>query len=171
MAFTVQDDDGGVADANAYITVAFFQTYHEDAGNEVDGADEDIERAIVRATTYLDTRFKFRGRRLQNRDQTTEWPRSNCYDNDRNYVEGIPLEVKRATAEYALRAMTATLSPDPENTSTGQAILSKSEEVGPLKESVTYVRNSVFQMPKYPAADRMLTMAGLVDNSNSVRRG
>lgn len=170
MAFTVQDNDGSVADANAYITVDEFTVYHADRGNEVDGGTADIEQAIVRATTYLDTRFMYKGRKLNNLDQTTEWPRTNCYDRERNYVNGIPRAVKNATAEYALRALTIELSPDPENLSTGQGILEKSEKVDVIEESVKYDKAAFFTMPKYPTADRMLTIPGLVENSGDLRR-
>lgn len=171
MAFTVQTDDGLTANANAYITADEFKTYHQDRGNVINGGVSDIQKAIVRATTYLDTRFTFKGRRLNTRDQTTAFPRTNCYDRDRNYVNGVPREVKDACAEYALRALSVDLSPDPQNLSTGTAVSEKSEKVGPIEESTKYVVGAPFVMPKYPTADRILTMAGLTMDSNQIHRG
>lgn len=61
----VQDDDGDVANANAYITLAFFQSYHTNRGNDYsDSSSDEQKAAIIRATDYLDTRFDFRGVRL-----------------------------------------------------------------------------------------------------------
>lgn len=172
MTLTVQDDSGTVADANGYITVLEFQAYHGHRANDVSAYDEDaIAAAIVRASGYLDTRFRFKGRRLNLRDQSTEWPRANCYDSDRAYVLGVPKEVKDATAEYALRALTAALAPDPEYSTNGAQVQSKSEKVGPIEESTTYVQGSSFQLPKYPAADLLLTRAGLTESGGNVRRG
>lgn len=174
MALIVQDNTGSVAGANAYITVAEFNAYHDDRGGDYSGAaadDEAIEAAIVRATDYLDQRFTFVGKKRRGRDQTTEWPRSDARDRDQHYVNDIPPEVKEACAEYALRALAAELNPDPERNASGVAVLSKSEAVGPISESVTFVGGAVFQMPKYPAADQKLVRAGLVRSGGTLLRG
>lgn len=172
MAFIVQDDNGGVAGANAYITVEEFKAYHADRGQDVSNFDDEaIAAGIVRATDYLDTRFTFLGQRLRGRDQTTEWPRMNVYDRDRRYVNGIPVEVKEATAEYALRALTQELNPDPERDPSGRPVHSKSEQVGPISESVTYAYGGAYTMPAYPAADQKLVRAGLVRSGGTLLRG
>lgn len=64
MALVVQDDLGSL-DANGYITVAFFKSYHDARGNSYSGkTDQQIEYAIIKATDYVDTRFAFRGTKL-----------------------------------------------------------------------------------------------------------
>ena len=172
MGFAVQNNEGTVVGANAYITVQEFKDYHTDRGVDVsDFDDQGIESAIVRATDYLDQRFIFVGGRRLGRDQTTEWPRSDARDRDRYYINDIPPEVKEACAEYALRALAAELNPDPERNASGVAVLSKSEAVGPISESVTFVGGAVFQMPKYPAADQKLVRAGLVRSGGTLLRG
>lgn len=172
MAIILQNTDGTVAGANAYITVQQFKDYHADRGADTSAFDDEaIEAAIVRATDYLDQRFNFVGKRLQGRNQTTEWPRYDAWDRDDHPINGIPGEVKEATAEYALRALSAALNPDPERDGTGAAIASKSESAGPISESVTYVSGSVFTMPKYPAADQLLIKAGLTRTGGTVLRG
>lgn len=172
MGLTVQDDNGSVAGANAYITVEEFKTYHADRGNAFSSfTDPQIASAIVRATDYLDQRFSFVGQRLQGRDQSTEWPRYVARGRDDYAINGIPVEVKEAVAEYALRALSAALNPDPERGGTGAAIAAKSESVGPISDSVTYVSGSVFTLPKYPAADQRLIKAGLTRTGGTVLRG
>lgn len=171
MALIVQNDQGTVPGANAYISVQEFKDYHDARGNSYAGqTDQQIETGIVRATDYLDGRFRFVGKPLYGRDQTTAWPRSDAWDCSRRYVTGIPREVKDATAEYALRALAADLLPDPIRDPSGAPVLSKSETVGPISESVTYVGGSVFVMPKYPAADSKLVRACLVISGGNVVR-
>lgn len=172
MALIVQDNNGSVTGANAYISVAEFKAYHDDrAQSYAAHNDAAIEAAVIRATDYLDQRFRFVGKRRQGRAQTTEWPRSDAWDRDERYINDIPVEVKEATAEYALRALAATLNPDPERNAAGVAIQSKSESVGPISESVTFVSGAIFTMPKYPAADQRLFRSGLVRTGGTVLRG
>ena len=175
MAFIVQAADGStVAGANAYITVAFFRAYHEDRGNALPTSpvptDPDIEKAIIRATDYLDGRFRFVGRRVYGRDQSTEWPRANAYDIDFRWVNGVPQEVMEATADYALRALSAALNPDPTREESGGIVVSKTEQVGPIMESTTYAAGSYASLPKYPAVDLKLRRAGLIRSSGEVLR-
>lgn len=172
MGLTVQDNNGSVAGANAYITVQQFKDYHADRGADTSAFDDEaIEAAIVRATDYLDQRFLFVGERRYGREQTTEWPRTSAWDRDRRYINDIPVEVKEACAEYAIRALSQVLNPDPERDATGRPIHSKAQSVGPISESVTFVGGAVFQMPKYPAADQKLVRAGLVRSGGTLLRG
>ena len=176
MTLIVQNDTGSEAGANAYIDVAWFKEYHDARGNDYSAATDDpaIERAIIKATDYLDTRFSFVGRRRNGRPQTTEWPRTNAYDADRNYITDLPEEVKEATAEYALRAIAQELVDDPTRDPSGREVASRSESVGPIKESVTYKADgpgSTFSMPTYPLADRKLTKAGLTRSGGTLVRG
>lgn len=61
MAFVVEDGTG-IASANAYITVQQFKDYHADRGNTLTGGSGDQQKAIVKATDYIDKRF---GRRFK----------------------------------------------------------------------------------------------------------
>lgn len=167
----VQNDGGTAAGANAYIDTDWFKAYHDARGNAYAGTDTELEQAIIRATDYLDQRFTFVGKRRLGRDQTTEWPRTSAWDRDRRYINDVPEEVKEATAEYALRALTETLNPDPDRDPSGRTVHSKSEQVGPISESVTFTYGGAYTMPAYPAADRKLVKAGLVTPGGTVRRG
>lgn len=173
MSLIVQDESGSVVGANSYNNVAEFKAYHDDRGNDwviIADSDVAIEQALIRATDYLDQRFYFVGKRKQGRQQTTEWPRINAWDIGRYYINGVPFEIKEAVNEYALRALTAPLVTDPDRDSTGGVIHSKSESVGPISESVTYVGGAAFIMPKYPAADMKLKKTGLVITGGTVLR-
>jgi hypothetical protein len=62
MAFTVEDGTG-IKSANAYVTVQELKDYHADRGNTVTGGAGDQQKALVKATDYLDKRFgpRFKG--------------------------------------------------------------------------------------------------------------
>jgi hypothetical protein len=170
MTLNVQNDTGSTVDANAYPTLAFFKAYHDDRGNTYSAyADAVIEKAIVRATDYLDGRFDFVGYR-RTAEQTTEWPRGDAWDKDRRLVTGIPLAVKRATCEYALRALATSLLADPTQDATGAVVQSKSEAVGTIKTQTDYVAGAAFVLPKYPAADALLARAGLIRSGRTIVR-
>lgn len=65
--FIVQGPRGDVAEANAYISVARFKQHHDDRGNTYGAAsDPNIQLAIVKATDYVDQRWRdqFRGVKL-----------------------------------------------------------------------------------------------------------
>jgi hypothetical protein len=165
MAFTVQTDNG-VANANAYITVQEFKDYHDDRGNSYSGmADPDIQKAIIKATDYLDQRFTFVGDQASV-DQRTQWPRYDAIDASDNDRWGIPTEIKEACAEYALIANSTTLNPTP---TIGSNIKSKREKVGPIEEETEYTGSS-FALPTYPVADQRLYASGLVIRGKILRR-
>lgn len=165
----VQDDTGTVEGANGYISVADFKAYHDARGAVYsDYEDAAIESGIIRATDYLDSRFTFVGRRLNGRDQSTEWPRSGAKDRDGYPVTGLPPEVLDACAEYAIRALATDLNPDPERDDYGRIIASTSVKVGPISESASYADGAPFSLPAYPAADRKLMAVGLVRSGNQV---
>lgn len=168
MAFTVQTDPP-MAGANSYSTVAEFRTYHKDRGNTITFGSGDIQKALIRATDYLDTRFSFVGDRQQS-DQTTEWPRLDAFDQDDRLFTGIPEEVKEATNEYAFISLTAEINPSPTLDATGRAVEAKREKVGPIEEETRYTPGAAFILPKYPKADNKLIRRGLVENNRTLSR-
>jgi hypothetical protein len=206
MAFNVQNDDGTVVDANAYIDVATFKAYHDSRGNDYSAySDTLIQKAIVRATDFVDTRFTYKGVKLntdpENAPQFTQWPRragseqfAPWYDinfltplvdvslgadtfvalvgPDGTQILGIPEAVKRATAEYALRALSLRLFEDAPAPSGGKDIKSESIHVDVIRRDVEYVEGQAgaFALPVYPTADLLLTRAGLIVSGRRVMR-
>lgn len=120
MALIVEDSTG-LPDAESYISVADADAYVSSmiGGPGWAGASEgDKERALRRATQYVDSRYHYKNSKL-NPDQALEWPRV-----------GYPWPVKRvldATCELAVRALSGDLYSDvaPDDNI-------KSETVGPL---------------------------------------
>jgi hypothetical protein len=168
MAFIVQNDSGNVAGANAYITVDELKAYHDDRGNDYsDYATGDLEKAIVRATDFIDERWDYQGEKL-NSTQSTSWPRRDVYVDDL-LVTGIPDDVKEACAEYAFISAGGTeLDPAPAVDSRNQVIQRKREKVGPLEEETEYVSGGVTASPSFPVGDRKLR--DFIIKSGTIRR-
>lgn len=159
MTFTVEDGTG-VAGANSYVTVAYANAYHGERGNSGwTGADALKEQALIRATDYIETRWAESFLGIQEHLdplQPLSFPRLGIRNRAGLDVLGIPEALKRATAEYALRALTAALMPDPTVNATG-VVTGTREKVGPIETETMYsgfLRNATLRA--YPAADRLL---------------
>lgn len=164
MAFTVEDGTG-LEDANALIPIAFADSYFADRAIAAwTGNDAAKQAAIIKATDYICGRFTFKGEKL-NEDQALEFPR--VLDDT---GEGqMPTKMKQAVAEYAVRALTSVLAPDPTVDATGGKVLMKREKVGPIEEETQYSDSTqVRLLTPYPAADMLLR--GLVDTVRRVIR-
>jgi hypothetical protein len=162
MAFTEQEGTDGVADANAATTVAFVDDYHEDRGNTAwTGTSAAKEQAIIRATDYLERVWApYLNGFLVDTDveRFVSFPRTSLYD--RNWVlqEEVPTKWQQATAEYALRALTAGpedgLYPDATD---DDALTRERKKVGPIeteREWSEFVDTG--DMPSYPLADALV---------------
>jgi hypothetical protein len=196
MTLVVQDETGLVDGANAYIDRVYFKEYHDARGNDYSAfSDPQIDASIVRATDYQDQRFQFIGVKANPSGQTTEWPRiagtslaqpwlsfdlvnspvvlavvgSNTVlrGPSGEEITGIPDAVKKATAEYAFRALSISLFEDAPAPSGGVAIESITQKVDVIEQSIKYsgggqVGVGTFVMPSFPSADMLLVRAGLV---------
>jgi hypothetical protein len=172
VALTVQTDDGTASGANAYPSIAEFKAYHDERGNTYTNDDALIAAAIIRATDYVDQRFQFRSTKLL-QTQTTAFPRVLFSDNDGFDVTGIPVALKNATIEYALRAMTAPLFRDAPAPDGGRIIDAITQKVDVIEQAITYAPstgNGSFVMPAYPPADLMLQRAGLITTGRVIVR-
>jgi hypothetical protein len=164
MAFELEDGTG-LETSNALASVAFCDTYHADRGNTAwTGVQAVKEAAIIRATDYLCNRFKFLGDKYSE-DQALEFPR--VYDDPED--PQMPVKMQQAVAEYAVRALSAALAPDPTVDATGGKVTAKREKVGPIEEETHYSETAGISVLKpYPAADMLLR--GLVDTARRVIR-
>lgn len=157
MSFVVEDGTG-VEDANAGVDVAWVDSYHADRGNSNWVGTEDVkEKAIVRATDYVEQIYggSFMGGPLY-AGQSLSFPRCDLWINGA-VVEEVPDPYKKALAELALRALAGPLLPDPEVEANGRAVTGRTEKVGPIEESTTYLASSDVRVrPIYPTVDRLL---------------
>jgi len=182
MALIVETG-AGLSTANGYVTEAEYRAHHGDRGVDVTAqVTATVEAALVNATDYVDKRFgkRFRGYRRQS-GQALEWPRIDAYDDDEILLPNIPLQLKKAVAEYAwlatqigrnLAPMPGAVFPMVDPTTGvvinqgGGTIRRKTEKVDTLEETheysnygqvMTTTGNILTQhVPEYPQADMWL---------------
>lgn len=152
----------GSATADSYATLAETDTYHSDRGNTAwAGTDALKEAALRRAVTWLDSTYlvRFPGYRTDDRDQNLEWPRTNAYDiaGELLAVSEIPIEIKRAQMEAALRELVVPGSLSPDFVAAGAV---KSESVGPISQEFFASGGSSSVLPVIHIVDGIL--AGLI---------
>lgn len=169
MAFVVEDGTGK-PDANSYVDVGFADGYFADRNNaQWAAASEEVKQAkLIEATDYIDLRWgsRFKGYALED-DQglclpTTAWT-------------GLPLAIKKATAEYAVRALSGKLAPDIERDPTGYQVSRKIDKVGPLEKR----RDFAFMGPgakqtkfrDFPAVDSLIWPLLRYSNGGTIRHG
>jgi hypothetical protein len=108
----------GLSTANAYVSDAVCAAYHVEMGNAAWAAAVVADAraaAIIQATRYLDRHYlkRWRGSRKSSA-QALEWPRYDVVDELGATVgyDSVPIEIKHAACELALRALSATLLAD-----------------------------------------------------------
>jgi hypothetical protein len=102
-------------------------------------------------------------------EQTLEFPRLYLYSATGLSLSGIPDVLKKATAEYAERALSAALMPDPSYGSSGAQVARVYEKVGPIEVETEYASDgSITVTQKYPAADKLL-MSLISSNGGVIR--
>ncbi|RPJ39854.1 MAG: hypothetical protein EHM35_01215 [Planctomycetaceae bacterium] len=163
-AFIVQDPDTPTSDANAYIAVAFFTQYCLDRGYAYTATDAQIKAAIVKATDYIDSRWRFAGLKYAE-DQSTECPRQEVYNTAGYYVSGFPLAFQQACAEYTFIALTQSLMPNPTSDESNRMVKAFAKEIGgAITKHVEYLGGGKYQWPQYPLADKMMGRSELIAN-------
>lgn len=89
--------------------------------------------------------------------QSLEFPRTSLRDRSGLLVVGVPGKLEAATFEYALRANTVTLAPDPAVDASGNRIVGTKTKVGPIETETRFAEQTTPQITRpYPAADRLL---------------
>lgn len=118
-----------------YGTLAEANAYHTERGNAAwTGTDGVKTAALTRASTWIDATYgaRFPGNRTEGRNQELQWPRAGAQDIECWPIEinEIPIEIKRATFEAALRELVTPNSLSPDYVAAERV---KRERVGPLE--------------------------------------
>lgn len=123
----VVEDGTGLANAESYASVAEFKTYHANIGNDVALiTDTTIEQLLRRATQYMVAvyRQRWQGRRTLS-TQALDFPRYDVVVDGYSVLSNIvPLEVKNACCELALKANDGALMVD-----VGQTVIREKVDV------------------------------------------
>jgi hypothetical protein len=161
LAFVVETGEG-LEDATSYASFAAYVSHFTDRGSPPAELQAAIEEALIRATDFVDLRYQFVGSKLTEL-QALQWPRAYAYrarpafDAHCVPVEGVPLEVERATIELAKRALAGELAPDPVVSTTGQTVVADRKKVGPIEVETSFVGSGPSAWVKrFPAVDKLL---------------
>ena len=164
MAFTLEDGSG-VEGANAYRTSGQVLAYLTDRGRESEwaGSGDALNAAIIKATDYVEKRFRSRwtGERVSEA-QGLSFPRTGVeVDGAVLASDVLPTPLVQAVSEYAPRALSATLLPDPAVAAAGSSgiVQRVRRKVGPIDTDTTYAvteGQTVSTIREYPAADLLL---------------
>ena len=156
--------------ADSYVALVEADAWHTDRGHAAwTGADGVKETALRRATSWIDATFGFRfsGAKASGRAQSLAWPRIGATDADGLAISSdeIPVEIKRATFEAALRELVSPGSLNPDIvpvTTTGGAVKRVRKKVGPLETETEYTEGGSSEMsqPIFPVIEGIL--AGLI---------
>lgn len=196
MAFTIEDGNG-VSGANGYVDTTFVDTYHSDRGatawmfSDVAGTVSvtlgQKQSAIIRATDHIDRVYGSLFKGYKGSDaQGLQWPRSAAYGPSGYLLVGVPSQLQKAAAEYALRALLyGVLTPDPPPKGPRQSltqggsisvygegegeIISVREKVGPLETETRYNPATSGSLAAHPAADMFLRDLLLSRNTGIIR--
>lgn len=149
MALVVEDGSG-LADAEAYISVAEADTYFAARGNAAWAVltTNAKEQALRLGADYMEAVYgsRWKGDRVS-MTQALSWPRDGVVVNGFEVPDDVvPVSVARANAELAVRASAGTLLVD-------QGAQVVSETVGPI--SVTYAEGAR-QYTRYAYVDGLL---------------
>lgn len=157
MAFTVQNDGGTQAGANAYADDAYYKAYWKDRGVVVTQGAGEIEAALIEAADYLDFAYSYGGVRLLE-TQTTEFPRDALYRRDDGVeITGVPDLVKEAACELAKRKIGgADLFPDEAHDPAGRLISKKTTAAVITTERTYSEHGGDSRLPSFPKVSRML---------------
>lgn len=125
---------------NSLATLAFADAYFlERAVAGWVGTDVAREAALIRSTDYIDARFGAR------------------YNDALLARVDLPVKLSRACCEYALRALTVVLAPDPVVDASGATVVTVKSKLGPLEEAFEVIGSGFPQtLRAYPAADMLI---------------
>ena len=122
--------------------------------NKLTGEQEDILCSAISNHIEWDYDKLIGG--IDSTEQMLGWPREGAISRVSVPFIGIPEKLRQTTVEYAFRAISGTLMPDPVTSDTGQDVRRIMEKVGPIETETAY-SNTVRQIfKKYPEADRLL---------------
>lgn len=164
----IVEDGTGLANSNTYVDEAYVLAYLQLRGRDTPwtaGGGPAQQAACVAATDYIETRFamRFLSTKLNagangGTLQALSFPRVNLYSRDGVLIGGVPANLKKAAAEYASRALTIILLPDPVTDPTARAVVGSEQTVGPISTKTQYQSGAgmTTMIKPYPAADMLL---------------
>lgn len=119
------EDGQGVEGANSYLTVTDLLAEARRTGLTCPD-NVDLEAALIRATSWLDSYVNWSGARTNGRNQGLQFPRKDMYDAEGYLIdsEGIPIEIKKALTYATIKeaSQAGILSPEIQKSKTVKSV-------------------------------------------------
>lgn len=155
MALIVEDGTG-LANADAYVSLAEFKAYAAAVGYDLtEYTDEQIERAIRRATIWIDARYgaTFLGTWVI-ATQRLEWPRADVYYRGVYLASNaIPQKLKSAVCEVTWQELSKPGSLNP----VADPAPVKSRKVGDVEVQFAVSLSAIGSPPSFSIVDDLLS--------------
>lgn len=156
----------------SYASQDFCGVYFQNQGGVTvwnNATEQQRSEALMQATIWIDQNYgtRFVGLRSSS-TQPLEWPRAFAYDREGYEITGIPLALKRATAEMARRWLEDKTQFQPD-VAAGSNVTQDTVTVGPITISKTYGGGKDSEK-RFKVIDRLFQVAGLIDSGGWARR-
>lgn len=162
MATLIVEDGSGLPNANSFVSLAFADAYHEERGNTAwtsvaNSPDDRKTEALIRGFDYINTSYtgQWPGTKLKGRAQSAQWPRKGAVDESGEPIEEdeVPIEVKQAQCEAALRELQEPGSLSPDVVGTARILR---EKVGDLEVQYADATSASASIPVITTIDNIL---------------
>jgi hypothetical protein len=158
----VVENGTGIATANSYATLAEADTYYDERHNVTWQSSSTSARtvALIKATDYIDYTYSFKGT-PSGTTQALQWPRTRATDINLIVIDSdvIPVELKRAVFELALRSLSEDIDPD---LTTSSQLQSETRKVDVISRSFSYTAG--VQVKRFTQVQKLLR--GLTSGSS-----
>jgi Putative DnaT-like ssDNA binding protein len=157
----IVEDGTGLANAQSYLSVADADLYFAEHSNPTawtSALTPAKEQALKLATQYMDAVFKMRWKGIRKLEtQALDWPRSGVNDRDGYWISQdiVPVPIKSACAEYAVRSLTNELFPDISVDS--GPLTEKRVKVGPIEVEKHFGSGGTLLYRRYSLVEKLLT--------------
>lgn len=156
----------------SYCSQDFAGVYFQNQGGIAawnNATEQQRTEALLQATIWIDQNYgtRFVGLRSTS-SQPLEWPRAFAYDRDGYELAGIPLALKRATAEMARRWLEDKTQFQPD-VAAGSNVTQDTVTVGPITISKTYGGGKDSEK-RFKVVDRLFQVAGIIDSGGWAKR-
>lgn len=157
MAF-VPETGIGLPDANSLVSVEFADEYFADRAIAEWGklTLPQKQASLLAGTSYASTQFTYRGQPAVP-TQGTPFPRVGVTSPSGVAPTGVPVCVKHAVCELAIRASRGPLIQDPTVDEGGRPVKLKTLKAGPLLKTTEFAGpGEIIEMSRFPAVDALM---------------
>lgn len=174
MPTLIVETGAGLATANSYATAAEATAYFDALSTATawsNATTDNKEKALRMATQWLDTTYGqvWIGTR-ESSTQALDWPRVYAYDAAGELIaDVVPLRLKAATAELAVKYLQDPTSFQPDVTAGDGGVLEESVTVGPISTTTRFAGTKTTET-EFTKVTSLLASAGLIETGGWARR-